>query len=330
MGLIMHEGMPQLIRKQPPACCVVCGGRLLARQLADAQQSGNAYPACETVACRMIVSRRGEMSEAGFKHYLQIEASQTQWRLARAELMREKIRLEAQENAAAWAALRLKLKRANQDSTLSLLLPSGPPRARKLTQQRRHAYRDHLAKIIAEALSGPGPGPEPLAATNVAPLTKPSESSLPGRLCAFCGGGCCTRGGERAYLSAATMRRVLAAQPDLASAGALIEAYMAMLPAKSQTGSCINHGPQGCSLSREMRSDICNNYACEALARLQHAQSHAAEPPQTVLLLRRSRDNWQLPSVGPDNAIKAAAVMSEEGGVKRFTAAALLGSKPAL
>lgn len=314
-----------LVRKSTAPCCVVCGGPLLARQLADAQQSKNPYPACETVACRMIVSRRGEMSEAGFKHYLQIEANQTQWRLARAELMRTKDLAEAQENVAAWAALRLKLKGAPR-MVLPLRVPSGPARARKLTQQRRDAYRAHLAKVIDEALSGPASEPPPELA--VAPPTSPS--TLPGRLCAFCGGGCCTRGGDRAYLTAATLRRVIAAQPDLAEQpGALIAAYMDRLPAKSQTGSCINHGPQGCGLSREMRSDICNNYACEPLGRLLHGQSQAAGQPQTLMVLRRSRDNWQRPSLGQDNAINAAALLSEDG-CKRFTPAALLGSKPAI
>lgn len=323
----MPEGLPRLIRKQPVACCVVCGGPLLARQLADARQSANPFPACETVACRMIVSRRSEMSEAGFKHYLQIEANQTQWRLARAELMRTKDQAEAQENAAAWAALRLKLRGAPR-MVLQLRVPTGPARARKLSPQRREVYRAHLAKIIDEALSGPGPGPEPLPVSTVVPLAAPLESSLPGRLCAFCGGGCCTRGGDKAYLTAETVRRVLAAQPEFAEQPeALIAAYMDRLPAKSQTGSCVNHGPQGCGLSREMRSDICNNYACEPLGRLLHSQLQVAGRPQTLLVLRRSRDNWQRPSLGPDNAINAAALLSEDGS-KRFTPAALLGSKP--
>lgn len=282
----------------------------------------------------MIVSRRSEMSEAGFKHYLQIEANQTHWRLARAELMRTKDLVEAQQNKAAWGALRLKLKGAPR-MILQLRVPSGPPRARKLTQYRRDAYRAHLAKIIDEALSGPEP--EPLPASTVvslaAPLAAPLESALPARLCAFCGGGCCTRGGDRAYLTASTIRRVLAAQPELAAdvdsrPDALIAAYMDSLPAKSQTGSCINHGPQGCGLSREMRSDICNNYACEPLGRLLHSQLQVDGRPQTLLVLRRSRDNWQRPSLGQDNDINAAALLSEEGS-QCFTPAALLGSKPA-
>ncbi|MCV2369054.1 hypothetical protein [Roseateles oligotrophus] len=283
------------------------------------------------------------MSEAGFKHYLQIEASQTQGRMARAKLAQEKSEIEAQQNSAAWGKLRQRwAAEALQSQLLQLVVPSGPPRASKLTAQRRHSYREHLAKIIAEALNppdvaSPAPGLEILARKVIARgqelAALGTTSELPGRLCAMCGGGCCTQGGNEAYLTASTVRRVMAEQPRLQSAGELMALYIDRLPSKVQAGSCINHGSQGCVLTRAMRSDICNNYACEALARLQYAQRQAKNSsPQhaeiAVLVLRRKQDNWLRGTLGLDNAIKSGALLSE-AGVTRVTASRLLGQKSA-
>ncbi|MCV2355967.1 hypothetical protein LNV09_17635 [Paucibacter sp. B2R-40] len=247
-----------------------------------------------------------------------------------------------QQNVAAWGRLRQYL--APESSLLSLVqlvVPSGPRQASQVTAQRRQKYRDHLTKIIAEALNEPEPEaqrvsePQPQQANSdgPSPASQTFASKLPGRLCAFCGGGCCTRGGNEAYLTAATMRRVLAEQPKLQTSKRLLDCYLDRVPSKSQSGSCINHGPQGCSLSREMRSDICNNYACEALARLQYAQRQAEKStPQpaelAVLVLRRKQDNWLRGTLGLDNAIKAGAILSESG-IEHLTASRPLGIKRA-
>jgi hypothetical protein len=321
--------------------CVVCATALLTRQIVDAQRSQDPFPSCEMVACRMVVSRRGEMSDAGFKHYLQIEARQTQGRIARAKLAQEKSAAEAHENLAAWGKLMRRLApESSQAQPLQLLVPSGPARASKLTMQRRRIYRDHLAKIIAEALKPPDLGeesalePQPQAAIQgLNHSAQTSSSRLAGRLCAFCGGGCCTRGGNEAYLTAATIRRVLMIQAVPQTPSDLLAVYLDRLPSKAQTGSCINHGSQGCTLNPELRSDICNNYACEALARLQYAQgqvqnSPAQRPETSVLVLRRKQDNWLRGTLGLDNAIKAGALLSE-AGAEQVTTSRLLGKKAA-
>jgi hypothetical protein len=347
---IQTQGLSRSIKP----VCVVCAAELppvrFAGQQIQPAPIDYYYPCCHTIACRMVVSRRSEMSEAGFRHYLRIEARQTQGRLLRAQLVREKSEAEAHENLVALGKLKRRLApKSSQVQLLQLLVPSGPPRASKLAAQRREMYRYHLAKIIAEALlledlpdraaGMPGlerkPSQNPLAAGEALSAPGPA-SELPGRLCAFCGGGCCTRGGDEAYLSAATMRRVwLTQQPELQSADDLIALYMDRLPSNSQAGSCINHGPQGCGLSREFRSDICNNYACESLAQLQTAQHKAHEStrpqlaPILVLVLRRKQDNWQRDKPGLDNAINAGALL-RESGIERLTVSKSLGIRAAM
>ncbi|TFW14838.1 hypothetical protein [Duganella callida] len=274
------------------------------------------------MACRMAVSRRAEMGEAGFRHYLQILARQREHVAAVASAERAAKLQEGAENAAAWSALRaraelwMRVPRRTQSPSplaaapssptpLNLLLPSGPPRARPVSNSRRERYRTYLRQIVAEA----GQGGQPPATGPVAAAVQ--ASTLPGRLCGFCGGGCCTKGGEQAYLTAAGMRRLMAERPYL-SADAVVDAYLAHVPDSPMAGSCINHTRQGCSLPRDMRSDICNRYACDSLQQLQAALSESA-PVQTVLVVRRKQDHWHRAELRVDNAINGRAILREDG-----------------
>jgi hypothetical protein len=210
--------------------CVVCAEPL--PFTAPSPQCGYSdYPTCSTVACRMVVGRRAATEPASFKQYLQTQARQTQQRLVQTRVLQLRNRAEALENEAGWAALReLNASPAVPDPQpavmeLELLLPTGPQRRSKLPERRRQRYRAHLARIIAEAqalgsLTAPAPAAAPgLQTPAVGDSSAPPEASipsnLPGRLCGLCGGGCCTSGGDTAYLSAATLQRVLVQQPDL-------------------------------------------------------------------------------------------------------------------
>jgi len=293
------------------------------------------YPTCSTVGCRMVVHRRAEMGEAGFKHYLQLQARQTAQRLTIARLASLQAQAEAQENEAGWAWLRARpsarsaarLQASTPPSVLQLLLPSGPPRQSKPAHGRGQQYGAHLLQIIAQALAASA-DESGSASLNAAIITDSeqhktltdhsipaAESRLPALLCGQCGGGCCTRGANHAYLSAETIRRVMALKPELAADG-LLTVYLDLLPDKTQTGSCINHTARGCSLPKDMRSDTCNLYACESLAKLQAAQL-AAQGVQTVLVVQRQQDHWMRGQAGLDNAAKAMIIMNE-AGVKRF------------
>lgn len=94
-----------------------------------------------------------------------------------------------------------------------------------------------------------------------------NEGSPPAELealCKGCQGNCCTTGlGQKAYIDATTAKRAaLHIHEDSAVQVALN--YASYLPEKHVEGSCLFHGPDGCALPRQMRSDICNNYACHA------------------------------------------------------------------
>jgi hypothetical protein len=266
----------------------------------------------------MIVSRRREMSEPNFRHYLAMQVGQRQFIAAHGQATAARELAEARENGATWDALQARLADADGPEVLRLVLPTGPRRSVRPPDERHERYRLHLGRIIAEA-NAMAPGAE---AGQSGAGSESSGAGMAGRLCAFCGGGCCTLGGEQAYLGADTMRRFMDAHPALSNEEVL-SAYLGRVAARTRSGSCINHTATGCTLPRAMRSDICNRFACEPLARLE-AAARAAQPVQTVFIVRRKQDHWQRANPHLDNAVNACAVLRETG-LRRIPLAALSG-----
>lgn len=268
----------------------------------------------------MAVSRRMEMGEAGFRHFLAMQAGQRQYIAAHGQAMAAREIAESSANAAAWDALQARLAPAAGLEPLRLVLPTGPRRSAPPPRERRERYRLHLVRIIGEARAM-APGAAHDGDVDAGAAT--GGSGMAGRLCGFCGGGCCTMGGEQAYLGAQTMRRFMDGHPQ-SSDEDVLSAYLGRVAARTRIGSCINQTGAGCSLSRDMRSDICNRFACEPLARLE-AAARAAQPVQTVLIVRRKQDHWQRANLHLDNAVNACAVLRETG-LRRVRLAALAGA----
>ena len=110
-----------------------------------------------------------------------------------------------------------------------------------------------------------GPDPDQVAA----PAGQDGEPSVGNRLCALCAGRCCHTGGQQfAYLRGASLRRWLSSHPGKTWADA-VDGYMSLVPPHHVADSCLHHGERGCTLPREMRSDTCNDFACDPLERVE-------------------------------------------------------------
>jgi hypothetical protein len=255
-------------RQQAPARCVVCDAAM------PLHTTTQQYPVCHATACRMVLSRRAAMGEVGFRQFFQLYAWQVRERAAAVREAQARKAAETQENTDAWDAMQGKLPNDSDPAPLQLLLPSGPQRDSAVTPDRLTRYCAHLQQAALEAsrmASVPAPQmPEWIAAPAGA-------STLPGRLCGQCDGGCCTRGGDDAYLAAPTLRRFMDAHPA-AGVDDVVAAYLAHVPAQAREGSCINHTGAGCNLPRALRSETCNVFACAALGSLLAAQR--AAPPR--------------------------------------------------
>lgn len=294
--------------------CVVCGTVLRPR----APGAQGPYPICHAVPCRMVLDLRASLGEVAFQQRLRVLARNTraQREAARQEDQRLRALFEAEDagDAEGWAAFDARHQPGAHppERFLRVVLPSGPSQARPLAERRRRHYRDHLNRLISEAVFPEAPSAlGPADGTSVTDGHTRSSSRLPGHLCAACKGGCCTLGGDTAYLTVATLRRFMAGHPGLRPRDVL-SAYLDRLSHRTQAGSCINHTDQGCSLPAEMRSDTCNRYLCSAQKTL-HGRLDEADPPVGVLVIQRRQNHWDRHKPGVDNGIVGGATVTEDG-----------------
>ena len=160
-----------------------------------------------------------------------------------------------------------------QNDAPVLTVPAYRGDLRPLPQARCHVFMRHLRGVIREA-------------TDAAPSSHKPQPELSAGLreiasaaCAACGGHCCSRGAEHAYLDDTSIRRVAASHPTL-RARAIARLYRDYLPAVSFAGSCVFHTALGCALPRELRADLCNSFYCNPLKRFirKHGDAASAVP----------------------------------------------------
>jgi hypothetical protein len=135
-----------------------------------------------------------------------------------------------------------------------------------LSPERREAFHSHLREIILAAFADPSA----TSTTELPAGVKADGSGIDDPLpilsasCATCQGSCCSDGETHAFLTADTMRRYLrkhsGAEPE-----ELFAAYDAHVPQETCADSCVFHALSGCSLPRELRSDMCNQWDCHRL-----------------------------------------------------------------
>jgi hypothetical protein len=180
---------------------------------------------------------------------------------------------------------------ADPESYEMMDLPTQRAPVVRLPQRRRAQFRANLESVVERVRRGEADGiAMPKVAANTYWRNTPPHAVSAAtqqtvvRACTLCKGKCCTGGSDHAWIDVATMRRRIASNPD-ASTAEIIEPYMAAIGSRTYRDSCIYHGPVGCTLSRELRADICNNYFCEPVARLR-CDAPEAESVKAFLVVR--------------------------------------------
>jgi len=225
------------------------------RRRIDAIPGARACPICGTADCDQAFCRE------------EIEVWQDR-------LRRESEGPQAKEAAAAAIDRELRARRPGEipASAVLVVLPASTRAVVPQHPERRTLMRERLTGLIEDADADPdGPTGDPVAAD--APRS-PADLLTRGA-CTACRGHCCRLGEDHAFLRPATLRRFHKAHPGM-TAGQVVDAYVARVPAESVEGSCVFQGREGCTLPRSMRSDVCNRYLCEDLER---AQKTAADAP---------------------------------------------------
>jgi Fe-S-cluster containining protein len=84
------------------------------------------------------------------------------------------------------------------------------------------------------------------------------------RACGACRGLCCSRGGDHAFITQATILRYGLQHPG-SERQDIIDDYVSFLGDEISEGGCVFQGSKGCTLPRVMRSNVCNTYFCSGL-----------------------------------------------------------------
>ncbi len=139
----------------------------------------------------------------------------------------------------------------------------------------KQRFRERLQQRLADVFANPRPVP---AGDRTAEPAAGAMKNIAATACSLCGGACCTRGGDHAFLGVDSLSRVREEHQGITQA-ALFAAYLAHLPAEHYRDSCVYHGARGCTLPRPLRSTTCNRYNCGGLTQLLRALTIDADAP---------------------------------------------------
>lgn len=287
--------------------CNVCGRPLAGEVVADAVRT------CGELACRrglaglLAASGGGEAPRCGICRVLLRaerrgeptcgcrECADVQFRREAAARAAERVkRIEEITRRAEWQRAELAQKEgiAEPDEYPITVIPSFGGGLSELPSDRVERFLEYLRGVIRDVFAEPFDPPG-------APLPSGAEPDSPGPFageggqggppvslfaaaCALCRGHCCSRGGEHAYISAETIRRFRARHPD-ATPEDVVAAYLAHIPPRTFTDSCVFHGELGCSMPGEMRAATCGDFFCDGLHFLGR-QLEAGVPPRTFFV----------------------------------------------
>jgi len=109
-----------------------------------------------------------------------------------------------------------------------------------------------------------------------------------------CKGRRCLNAGDDSYLQLETIRRYARLYPAL-SAEQIKQEYEQRIPEKKLiTYFCINHTEIGCALSREIRSEMCNEFYCSTIKEFNMIFLQAETTPEGAIVIARSLAFGQL------------------------------------
>ena len=131
---------------------------------------------------------------------------------------------------------------------------------RPVGAKRRKTFAAFIEDLIGEV-------PRPHGGIVATPKPDHPNATAFADACAACGGFCCSKGGNDAYLDENAIAQAWARHPRL-SRRALAQLYLDAIPQKAFADSCIFHAKHGCSLPRSLRAPICARYLCGPLEQL--------------------------------------------------------------
>jgi hypothetical protein len=174
-------------------------------------------------------------------------------------------------------ALLLQHPNLRSSGVVVVVVPGFGVAMQPMTQQRRDTLQAHLEEVLDAA-------PTEVADGTVVQRSNATQQVI-NAACTTCRGYCCRKGGDSAYIKPEVIARVRLLHPGLSNE-AIAATYLNAVPEISATDSCIFHSNQGCTLPRDFRADICNDYHCPPL---ESWLKHGSNPSIAVVVIEDAR-----------------------------------------
>lgn len=264
-----------------------------------------------------MLNGKNRFSESAYKQYFSLQSAQIKETIERAEVRKkrlaEKRKTENKENISCWMNAINPDNGYNPDLYPYAVIPTNSRRITRLPKQRKTFFRDTLFFLIEETLSDLEKMKEAKDEENINTLMDSSPETISPfevKACSLCRGGCCSIGETHAFLKKETLLCYISRHPDL-NPSQILDSYMAYLPEYSFEDSCVNHTETGCTLPRNMRSAVCNDYVCNPLNKLRRL-SNQTPLPKGIFFISRARNNWTKDDPDLDNSIIRSVLILDE------------------
>ena len=284
--------------------------------------SPNGDNVCQASECRFLNSQRTQLPANQFEFQRKI----VERRAAEADEMRQYIfeveERERTENAEVHLKV-IEYRPEIEDAPLHVMsLPSAPSGLSHPTAARIENYENHLWKSIESARNYESLAEVPretahrdaefVMADEQEFEHHPELRQISDAFCGICRGGCCPAGKDTAFISAYSMRKFMDRHPDLTDEQIFAE-FFSRRPEQTVPNSCINHGPRGCGLPREMRAETCNGFYCEDVVGYRRSLEDRDGTVTAALVVQRGY-NWNRFSRDADREIVSVNLVQIEPG----------------
>ncbi len=154
-----------------------------------------------------------------------------------------------------------------------------------LPEGRNQAFVAHLGNIVKQAFAIE---PDEISQPNFSPNDEP-EHPVISAACAICQGRCCRLGAKKnAFLLPQNIRHHRLRNADL-TPDQILEVYIAALPDISVRDACVFQGSEGCTLPRDLRSDVCNSFLCRDVHVIFQAMGDTTDPPLAIVAINEEQ-----------------------------------------
>ena len=282
------------------------------------------YTVCRSIDCNRVMNNKKTMTPLMFKSHLEFNRTlinkNREKNIATKEHIENVTAREKEETRQHLNNTLINNPYLSENDIYTLTIPCGDSITSTCDTERLNDYKEHLKSIIIEATDYTDASEvtydehhEAYAKRLVVEkkfLENPYLKPISDNLCTLCKGGCCASGKEHAYLSVFSMRRFMDSNPELTS-NEILDLYLSHINTESINNSCINQTATGCSLPRDLRSDICNGYYCDPLKKY-HNNMLQLDTPKVVLAIQRSYTYWDRFKIDICNEVINVALVDEK------------------